>query len=248
VAIYGDGCSRWTLTERPQSAVGRSDAAISIGPSALLWDSRGLTVEIDEVAVPIPRRVCGKVRLFPDALNPRAFALDANGSHLWQPIAPVARVEVAMERPALYWTGSGYFDRNAGIAPLECEFAGWHWSRAHLPQATAVLYDVTRRNGDVLSLALRFDRDGKAEPFAPPPEFRLPPTHWRLCRVTRADQGHAAAVVQTFEDTPFYARSLLSSQLFGEPVRAVHESLSLDRFRTNWVKLLLPFRMRRARR
>jgi carotenoid 1,2-hydratase len=41
---------------------------------------------------------------------------------------------------------------------------------------------------------------------------------------------------------------VLSSRLLGEEVNAVHESLSLDRFRTRWVQTLLPFRMpRRAR-
>ena len=50
------------------------------------------------------------------------------------------------------------------------------------------------------------------------------------------------------EDTPFYARSLLATTLLGEPVTAVHESLSMLRFRQRWVQYLLPFRMpRRAR-
>jgi carotenoid 1,2-hydratase len=41
---------------------------------------------------------------------------------------------------------------------------------------------------------------------------------------------------------------VLSQRLLGEDVIAVHESLSLDRFRSRWVQALLPFRMpRRAR-
>jgi carotenoid 1,2-hydratase len=52
--------------------------------------------------------------------------------------------------------------------------------------------------------------------------------------------------VRTAEDAPFYARSLLDSKLLGEPVSAVHESLSLDRFNARWVQLLLPFRMPRS--
>jgi carotenoid 1,2-hydratase len=55
-------------------------------------------------------------------------------------------------------------------------------------------------------------------------------------------------VIQTLEDTPFYARSMLSTRLFGEAVTAVHESLDLDRFRTAWVRALLPFRMPRMAR
>jgi carotenoid 1,2-hydratase len=51
--------------------------------------------------------------------------------------------------------------------------------------------------------------------------------------------------VRTFEDTPFYARSLLAATLDGETVQPVHESLSLRRFRNPLVRLMLPFRMPR---
>jgi carotenoid 1,2-hydratase len=36
--------------------------------------------------------------------------------------------------------------------------------------------------------------------------------------------------------------------MFGTPAQAVHESLSLDRFRAPWVQAMLPFRVPRARR
>ncbi len=54
--------------------------------------------------------------------------------------------------------------------------------------------------------------------------------------------------MRTLEDAPFYARSLVRPALLGERVAAVHESLSLDRFRTGWVQMLLPFRMPRRSR
>ncbi|MEO0729623.1 MAG: carotenoid 1,2-hydratase, partial [Pseudomonadota bacterium] len=46
-------------------------------------------------------------------------------------------------------------------------------------------------------------------------------------------------------DTPFYARSELETHVLGERAPAVHESLSLERFKAAWVKCLLPFRMPR---
>jgi carotenoid 1,2-hydratase len=52
--------------------------------------------------------------------------------------------------------------------------------------------------------------------------------------------------MQTLEDSPFYTRSVLSTHLLGEPATAMHESLSLDRFSTAWVQLMVPFRMPRA--
>jgi carotenoid 1,2-hydratase len=80
----------------------------------------------------------------------------------------------------------------------------------------------------------------------PPPVARLPDTRWRIRRETRADRGANVLIRQTLEDGPFYARSLLSTRIFGETAEAVHESLSLDRFATGWVRMLLPFRMPRA--
>ena len=77
---------------------------------------------------------------------------------------------------------------------------------------------------------------------------RCPGRAGGIARGTRADDPARTRVRRTLEDTPFYARSVLSQRLLGEDVTAVHESLSLDRFRTRWVQALLPFRMpRRAR-
>jgi carotenoid 1,2-hydratase len=111
-----------------------------------------------------------------------------------------------------------------------------------------VLYDVIPRATEPMTLALRIDPSGAVDRFAPPPRTALPDTLWRIARGTRAEQPHGARVQRTLEDTPFYARSVLSAHLLGTPVTAVHESLSLDRFRSPWVQALLPFRMpRRAR-
>ena len=248
VALYGRAGKRWALTERGRASLQRTRSSLTIGPSSLTWDGSALTVEIDETTAPLPSRIRGVVRLHPAALSPREFVLDAEGRHRWQPIAPCARVEVALERPALSWSGAGYLDRNAGDAPLENAFASWDWSRASVGRDTAVLYDVVRHGGERMSLACRFDPSGGVHDFAPPPRVSLPRTRWRVARGTRADDGHRATVRQTLEDAPFYARSILSSHLLGHAVQAVHESLSLDRFGRAWVQMLLPFRMPRLAR
>ena len=67
-----------------------------------------------------------------------------------------------------------------------------------------------------------------------------------LARSVRSED--AASVVRTLEDAPFYARSVISARLLGEPVTLMHESLSLDRFKMPIVQAMLPFRMPRARR
>jgi len=248
VALYGRGDKRWALTERPRASLARSAATLAIGPSALEWDGDTLAVRIDEVTAPLPARIRGVVRVHPAALAGGAYALDAAGHHRWLPIAPCAHVEVALERPALRWSGPGYLDANAGDEPLEDSFASWSWSRAATRAGTAVLYDVLRRDGGRHSLALGFDAGGETRAIDSPPVAALPATGWRVARATRTDPGSRATVVRTLEDTPFYARSLVAAQLAGEPVTAVHESLSLDRFRSRWVQALLPFRTPRARR
>jgi len=234
------------MTERGRSQLRRSSSELVIGPSCMTWDGDSLSIHIDERGAPLPKRIRGTVRLRPQTLTMAQTDLDADGRHRWWPIAPESRVEVALEQPGLRWSGNGYLDSNSGDEPLEAGFRNWDWSRAMLRQGSAVLYDMTFKDGTRRSLALRFDRSGRAEPFEPPPAARLPKTFWwRIPRATQTELGSNATVLETLEDTPFYARSTLRAQLLGEPVTAFHESLSLTRFDTRWVQLLLPFRMPR---
>jgi carotenoid 1,2-hydratase len=234
------------MTERRAGSLRREPHGCTIGPSSLTWDGNALTIDISETSVPIPRRVTGRVRIIPSSLPARSFPLDSAGAHVWWPIAPRARVEVTFDKPGLGWTGSGYLDCNFGSRPLEADFKSWDWSRADMKDGAAVLYDVLRNDGSALSLGLRFDGQGRVEEVAPPPLVELPrATVWRMPRRTRAEPG-SARIAKTLEDTPFYARSVLRTRLFGEQTTAIHESLSLDRFASPLVRLLLPFRMPRA--
>lgn len=245
VALYGPRGNRWAMTERGRGRLSRDATHLAIGPSSLSWDGEALTVAIDEVTAPFPSRLRGTVRLLPAALVAEPFALDPGARHLWQPIAPRARVEVAMADPAVRWSGTGYLDSNCGTEALEAGFARWNWSRAHLARDTAVLYDGVRRDGSDFALALRIAGDGRVERVAAPPPQALPTGLWRMARTTRVDAGGTARVLRTWEDAPFYMRSTLRTTLFGEACDAVHESLSLDRFRMPLVKAMLPFRMPR---
>ncbi len=235
------------MTERGRTAVARSATTLRIGRSTLAWDATGLTIEIDEITAPIPARLRGTVRITAAAFENRRLTLDQAGRHRWSPIAPCARAEVAFTTPARRWSGPAYFDTNDGDAPLERDFAHWHWCRAPLGDGgTAVLYEVARRDGTGLSLAMRYARSGGVADFEPPPPAPLPPSRWGVARPTRAEGG--ARVLRTLEDAPFYSRSVLATTLLGQPVTAIHESLSLDRFATPWVQAMLPFRIPRRGR
>ena len=238
------------MTERSHAAVLCERSTLAIGPSALRWTGAGLEIDIEErdkrVGIPWQRRVRGRIRVIPEALNTVAFALDPEGRHHWHCLAPRARIEVEMANPALSWRGSAYFDSNSGSESLEEGFRIWHWSRAHSAGGAVVTYEGIRRDGSPFASALRFGRDGVPSSESLPPVAPLPDTIWQMERKTRADRGQAR-LVKTWEDAPFYARSTLASRLFGEDVIAVQESLDLDRFASPIVQFMLPYRMPRVR-
>ncbi len=245
VALYGKRYKHWAMTERCRNALWRSPVSLVIGPSALTWTDGKLAIEIDEIAVPLPRRLKGRLELNLPTLAAAHFALDGAGRHIWRPLAPRARVDVRFECPRLNWQGEAYLDANSGSEPLEAGFQNWTWSRANLSEGAVVLYDAKRRDGERTSFALHFDSNCEVNDFPPPPITALPPTLWGIDRKTRSHNAQSTRVLKTLESAPFYARSMISADLQGESVIAIHESLSLDRFNKRWVQSLLPFRMPR---
>jgi carotenoid 1,2-hydratase len=245
VALYGEGYQHWAMTERGRDRLSRSARQLTIGPSGLVYSPGRLSIDINEWQAPIPTRLAGRLDLDWVPAQEQRFSLDVAGRHVWWPIAPKARIAVTMERPHLHWQGEAYFDSNAGSEPLEAGFRRWTWSRAASDNGTVIFYDAIRREGGALSLALRRDENGRLADLAPPAKVDLPKTAWGIARETRAE---GARLLKTLESAPFYARSLISIDLSGERLVAVHESLSLERFSKPWVQGLLPFRMPRRRR
>lgn len=247
VALYGPRRKIWAMTERGRAGISRAASSLVIGPSSVSWDGDCLTFRISETAVPIPSRLRGEVRIFPKASMSDVYRLDHTGRHRWRPIAPCSHVEIAMTDPSVRWRGDGYIDTNDGDEPLEEAFHSWTWSRANLRRGTAILYDVAARHGHASSpLALICDPQGTVESFRLPPATPLPPTRWGIARQTYAEDVSSVRIERTLESAPFYARTLISTRLFGEHTLAVHESLSLERFCAPWVQAMLPFRMPRA--
>jgi carotenoid 1,2-hydratase len=247
VALYRRrGAGSWAMTEYRQGDVQRSAREFSLGANRLRWEGDALAVHIDERSAPLRRPVQGSLRLQPGRPQTQQFDLDPAGRHQWRPIAPCARIELEFTRPALRWQGHAYLDSNTGSAPLEADFLGWNWLRAPLPDGrTAVLYDGQRLDGSPFSIARTFSADGRCEALAAPPPAPISRSRWGVPRAARCEAGTTPRTVQSFEDGPFYARGLLSTRIAGHEVLAVHESLSLARFRQRWVQTLLPFRMRR---
>ena len=246
VALYGKRGRRWAMTERGKGSLWRDRTTLRIGPSAVRWDGEVLVIDIEEQGAVFPLNVRGQVRVTPMVYGQRRFRLDPGGKHVWEPLAPCSRVDVRFSDPDLAWSGTGYLDANHGAESLEDGFADWQWSRAHLKDgSTAVMYEGKLSDGTDFGMALKITPDGQAEVMEMPAPVVLPRTGWRLDRLTRADAGYTARVRATWEDTPFYSRTALSTRLWGEDVLAVHESLNMRRFDTGAVQWMLPWRMPR---
>ncbi len=244
VVLYGRGHRRWAMTERKAAYVCRSLDQLGIGPSRLQWTDGTLNIDFNEVSVPIPKRVKGRIRLHTDWVFDRTVHLDSAAQHRWWPITPICRVEVDLDEPNLSWSGDGYFDSNDGDVPLEDSFDYWNWSRAGLSSGAAILYDVVERSGTERGVALRFDKNGTVTDFVPPAEMTdLAQTAWRAERKTRTDT--TARVKETLVDAPFYSRSVIESNLLGEPVTAMHECVDMRRFVHPATQFMLPFKVPR---
>ncbi|MEL7030392.1 MAG: hypothetical protein AAGL49_14560, partial [Pseudomonadota bacterium] len=203
-------------------------------------------IRINERCAPLPRPIRGEIVVRPRAFTETVFDLDGNAKHHWSPIAPCAEIQVDLDAPALSWRGEAYLDSNSGDEPLEAGFQSWTWARVHTDLGALILYEATPRAAGARALSLHADMTGRLETRPMPAALTEGgKTIWGVERPIRADCDGAARVLATFEDAPFYARSLIETRLFGETARGFHESLSLDRFRTRWVRALLPFRMPR---
>jgi len=240
------------MTERGRSALHRDATSFTVGPSALQWDGKVLTLDFDEISLPwinthaLPRRIRGSVTVRPSTVTDQVYDIDAVGAHKWWPIAPDSRIEV--DADGVRWSGEGYIDCNWGTRGLEEDFHRWDWSRGTLEEGgTVILYDTYRRDGTHGLIAIRFDGQGRATPFDAPDSVPVKRGLWGVDRSIACDPGHAPRVVKTLEDGPFYTRSIIETRLSGQDARMMHESFSGDRFGSRLVKLMLPFRMPRRR-
>lgn len=247
VALYSPGAGRWCMTERGRTHCARTASEFVIGPSRLHWDGQCLQIDMDERGAPLPRRVRGRVRLWPGQLQRFSTPIDADGRHRWGPIAPQARIEVDLSEPGLRWQGHAYLDSNEGDEPVDGAFERWDWSRAQLPDgSTVVHYDLQwpgQPQRPDRALSLRFDAQGGVDTLPTPAAQDLRRTGWQLARRMRSDAP--VQVARQLEDTPFYQRALLAVPLGSGTVQAFHETLSVPRLVRPVVQAMLPFRMPR---
>lgn len=239
---------RFTMTDRGSAALRQSRDTLAIGPSRMHWTGQELVIDIDEWgAPPMISPVRGRIVVTPAAVTGAEVALVPDGSHLWRPFAPIARIDVQLSQ-GHHWQGHGYMDGNFGLRPLEQDFRFWTWGRFPLRDRTVCFYDAIRRDGSTLALGVETDRSGAVQVIAPPPLTALPRSRWQLRRETRADAGSVPRARLSLLDAPFYSRALVETRIDGETSLGMHEALDLDRFRQPWLMPMLAMRVpRRAR-
>lgn len=242
VALYSKRQARWVMSECRKDSVQCETSRFRVSNSCLDVSGDTLTISVDEIAAPLPQAVKGRIVVNLDTRTTKEHALDAAARHHWWPVSPSARIQVHFDRPDLRWTGHGYVDSNRGSEPLHEGFDDWHWSRTHHAEHTHLTYRSTDRAGNTSALGLNISADGQLSETPLPDASLLPASPiWRAPRVGYLPGNNR--VVRTLEDTPFYARSITTSDA-NPAIMTMHESLSLQRFRSNWVTTLIPFRMR----
>jgi len=245
VATYGPG-GRFTMTDRGRAALRTSRDEFRVGPSAMRWQGDRLVIEVNEIgAPPLVSRVRGTITLIPQALTGVELPLKPDGTHVWRPFAPKARIVVDLAAKGWQWQGHGYFDANFGTRALEQDFSFWTWGRYPTADGAICIYDATRRDGSQLRAAVAFDAMGGAQMVDAPPRTPFRRSLWQVRRETRADPGTMPRQVLAMLDAPFYCRSVVTTRLNGQDVTGVHEALDLDRFASPWLKPMLALRVPR---
>ncbi|MEM7211045.1 MAG: carotenoid 1,2-hydratase [Pseudomonadota bacterium] len=235
------------MTERGQGALKLAKHRFQVGPSAMTWQDGELLIDVDEISNPIISRVKGQIRLKPQGVTGIEMPLKPDGTHVWRPFAPNARIEVDLGRDRWRWNGHGYFDANFGTRALEDDFSYWTWGRYPVEDGTMAFYDADRRDGSVLASAIHFDREGNARMVdAPPPKTRFNRNLWLVRRETRADPGYRPREVTPMLHAPFYSRAAVRTQIDGHETVGVHEALDLDRFASPLLKPMLAVRVPRV--
>ncbi len=241
VALYG-GTKRWAMTERGKADVSRTESEFVCGPSSMRVEGDVVTISINERCMPWPLALKGHVKIHLSRCYDSPVSLDDGELHQWRAVAPHARIEVEFTAPELRWRGNAYHDMNWGAEPLEKAFKDWTWSRVHDENGAVVFYDARRFDESCKAFGLRF-AEGVVKEVNLPSARSLKRGLWGMRQDVRSET--APVLVAKLEDAPFYTRNHVRITHDGRGHDAFQETLSLEKFDTRLVQMMLPFRMPR---
>ena len=250
VATYGKK-SRFTMTDRGQSALIQETHKLTIGPSSLIWDNskKELIIHVDEISsLPLITRLKGTITLKPSGITNVELPLTKEGTHVWRPFAPTAKIEVNLNRPEWQWEGHGYFDANFGTRALEQDFDYWTWGRFPIGKGTSCFYDLELRSKENYQFEYHFKSNGLAEKITDAPKnSKFSRSLWGIKRQTRCDNQDKPKQEKSLLDAPFYSRATVSTRIKGIKTVGVFEALDLRRFRNPLLMFMLAVRVPRRK-
>ncbi|HYI03118.1 carotenoid 1,2-hydratase [Hyalangium sp.] len=238
-ALYHRGVRRrWVLSEYPVMEQ-ESPSRLRIGHSTLSYEGKKVRMEVDERTAPWGCRVRARLVLEPLTPSGDEVQLVPGLPHWWQPMAPRARAWLEVDTEGVRAEGLGYHDTNHGEEPLGGRLSGWHWSRTHGEQETAVDYLLPGGAAPVRVTAgpwgVRCERGSRGE--AVPTER----TGWglRVPRHLRAGNT-VVGVPRLLESSPFYARV----EARQEGLDTLGEVADFRRFHSPLIRWMAHFRTR----
>jgi carotenoid 1,2-hydratase len=236
-ALYVGGRRRqWVLSEYPGAS--QSDGTLRIGRSSLRVHPDGrVEIALSERLAPVGGETRAELLLRPTAPSLAPIPLVPDGSHTWEVRAPRCEAELRLPLLGEVLRGHGYFDSNAGEAPLGLSLPSWGWTRVHAPDRTAIDYRLP--GGERLTVHADARGTSLVRDQAPPPLRSS--TGWGL-RVPRtlSAGGLELGRADLVESSPFYARQVARA---GD-LHAIGEVADFRRFRSPWVRWMAHFRTR----
>lgn len=234
------------MTDRRSGVVSRQTNQLNIGPSSMVWDGQNLIIDIDEVSSwPLISRMKGRITIQPKLNFDVELPLSADGAHVWKPFAPIARIDVDLNNPDWQWSGNGYVDSNKGTRRLEDDFDRWTWARFPTKSGALCMYHITCRDGSEASGNISFSNNGQSSSRPGLSQASFATTKWGLKRAVGCDHGAHPRQVMSMLGGPFYNRCLVQTEVDGERLTGVHETLDLRRYTSPLVKWMLATRIPR---
>ena len=247
ISVYERGqCAYYALLELESHEASRDGHVLRFGESVFAFANGRLEATFDMDAP--GGRLTGTVRV--DGV-PRAAV---NGSpmthdtHEWCPMTGPAHGSWSLRAGERRFegSGSGYLDRNAGLADLESlGIARWHWARTVLPDRLRIAYVLYNLEGRCEAALVEVFEDGRTE--AHPAEVQEAPNRrnlWGLpwCPILQLTAGNRTMAIRVDhrpDDGPFYQRTICTVETELGTAMGIGETCVSERVDVGWQRPLV---------